>query len=87
MSATLAEALPLIEDPRLHEEVVGFVGQEGNTRVVAQRCTRASCGPGMDMKPMSRRMDWLVDKILGDKGLTGKAKHAWLCERLGLLPR
>ena len=38
----------------------------------------------MDMKPMSRRMDWLVDKILGDKGLTGKAKHAWLCERLGL---
>src|SRR5882757_6425431 len=28
MAATLAEALPFIDDERLHEEVTGFVGQE-----------------------------------------------------------
>lgn len=85
MSATLAEALPLIEDPpRLHEEVVGFVGQEATHASSHKGAREHLADLGMDMKPMSRRMDWLVDKILGDKGLTGKAKHAWLCERLGL---
>ena len=38
MSATLAEALPLIEDERLHEEVVGFVGQEA-THAASTRCS------------------------------------------------
>lgn len=28
MSKALADVLPLIDDPRLHEEVVGFIGQE-----------------------------------------------------------
>ncbi|MDI9914892.1 metal-dependent hydrolase [Rhodococcus sp. IEGM 1379] len=84
MSATLAEALPLIEDPRLHEEVVGFVGQEA-THATSHKGAREHLAElGMNMEPMSSRMDWLVDKILGDKGLSGKAKHAWLCERLGL---
>ncbi|WP_037202896.1 metal-dependent hydrolase [Rhodococcus opacus] len=84
MSATLAEALPLIEDERLHEEVVGFVGQEA-THAASHKGAREHLAElGMDIEPMSKKMDWLVDRILGDRGLSGRAKRAWLCERLGL---
>ena len=41
MSKALAEALPLIDDPRLHEEVVGFIGQEATH---ARRRARAAPG-------------------------------------------
>lgn len=84
MSNALAEALPLIDDPRLHEEVVGFVGQEA-THAASHRGAREHLGDlGLDVEPMARKMEWMVDKVLGDRGLTGRAKHAWLCERLGL---
>lgn len=84
MSATLAEALPLIIDARLHEEVVGFVGQEATHASSHHGARDHLSSIGLDVEPVTRRMEWLVDRILGDTGLTGRAKHAWLCERLGL---
>ncbi|MGC7097249.1 metal-dependent hydrolase [Amycolatopsis lurida] len=84
MSNTLAEALPLITDPRLREEVVGFIGQEATHAASHEGARDHLAKLGLDVEPMARRMEWLVDKVLGNRGLTGKAGHAWLCERLGL---
>ncbi|WP_435118699.1 metal-dependent hydrolase [Amycolatopsis thermoflava] len=84
MSAALAEALPLIDDPRLSEEVTGFVGQEAVHASSHEGARGHLAKLGLPVEPVARKMDWLVDRVLGDHGLSGKAKHAWLCERLGL---
>jgi predicted metal-dependent hydrolase len=84
MSGALAEALPLITDERLHEEVVGFIGQEATHASSHEGARDHLATIGLDVEPMAKKMEWLVDKVLGDRGLVGRAKHAWLCERLGL---
>ncbi|RMI31386.1 metal-dependent hydrolase [Nocardia stercoris] len=84
MSKALSESLPFIDDERLHEEVVGFIGQEAihaASHAGARDHLRRS---GLDVEPMARKMEWLVHHVLGDHGLTGRARHAWLCERLAL---
>lgn len=84
MSKALGEALPLIGDARLREEVVGFVGQEATHAASHEGAREHLAALGLPVEPVARKMDWLVDRVLGDHGLTGKARHAWLCERLGL---
>lgn len=84
MSKALSEALPLIDDPRLHEEVVGFVGQEAVHASSHEGAREHLARLGLDVEPMARRMEWLVDHILDAHGLTGRVSRAWLCERLGL---
>ncbi|NKY28564.1 metal-dependent hydrolase [Nocardia gamkensis] len=84
MAAALSEALPCIEDERLREEVVGFVGQEtmhANSHEAARRHLQ-SIGLGVDS--YVAEIAWLVDRVLGDHGLGGRAKQQWLKERLGL---
>ncbi|RBM19212.1 metal-dependent hydrolase [Prauserella sp. PE36] len=84
MSKALAEALPLITDERLREEVVGFIGQEATHASSHEGAREHLATLGLDVEPIARKMDWLVDRVLGEHGLTGRARHAWLCERLGL---
>ncbi|MFC9894518.1 metal-dependent hydrolase [Nocardia sp. NPDC127579] len=84
MSKALAQALPLIDDQRLYEEVVGFVGQEATHAASHEGARRHLAELGLDVEPMARKMEWMVDRILGDHGLTGRARRAWLSERLGL---
>ncbi|MFX0577685.1 metal-dependent hydrolase [Nocardia nepalensis] len=84
MAQALAEALPLIDDERLREEVIGFVGQEtmhANSHEAARRHLQSI---GLDVDSYVRKVAWLVDRVLGDHGLTGRAKEQWLKERLGL---
>ncbi|NKQ54712.1 metal-dependent hydrolase [Amycolatopsis sp. K13G38] len=84
MSRALSEALPLITDPRLREEVTGFVGQEAVHASSHEGAREHLARLGLPVEQIARKMDWLVDKVLGYHGLAGKARHAWLCERLGL---
>ena len=84
MSRTLSEALPLIEDPRLHEEVAGFIGQEAVHASSHEGAREHLATLGLDVEPMVRKMTWMSDRVLGTTGLTGRAAHAWLCERLAL---
>ncbi|MGW5725525.1 metal-dependent hydrolase [Nocardia beijingensis] len=84
MAAALSEALPCIEDERLREEVVGFIGQEtmhASSHEAARRHLQ-SIGLGVDC--YVAKIAWLVDRVLGDHGLGGRAKQQWLKERLGL---
>lgn len=83
MSAALAEALPYIEDPRLEEEVRGFIGQETQHADSHRGAREYLADLGLNVE-MGAKMEWMVDNVLGYKGLTGRARKAWLCERLGL---
>lgn len=85
MAAALSEALPHIDDPRLREAVVGFIGQES---VHAASHETAALGlleaHGVPVGPVLERMSFLADRLLGDHGLTGRARREWLHERLGI---
>ncbi|MEV0341478.1 metal-dependent hydrolase [Nocardia sp. NPDC050713] len=84
MAQALAEALPLIDDERLREEVQGFIGQENMHASSHEKAREHLESIGLDVAPMVDTVSWLVDRVLGDHGLTGRAKHQWLCERLAL---
>ncbi|MBO0855494.1 MAG: metal-dependent hydrolase [Nocardia sp.] len=84
MARALAEALPDIRDERLREEVLGFIGQENQHANSHEAARRHLEDLGLDVAPMVDAVAWLADRILGDHGLTGRAKQEWLRERLGL---
>ncbi|WP_068274156.1 metal-dependent hydrolase [Aldersonia kunmingensis] len=84
MAQCLAEAMPYIDDERLKEEVAGFVGQESMHASSHAAAREHLQSLGLDVETYVNAVSWLVDRILGDHGLTGRAKRAWLNERLGL---
>ncbi|WP_433193669.1 metal-dependent hydrolase [Nocardia sp. CA-107356] len=84
MASCLAEALPLIEDERLREEVAGFIGQESMHASSHEGARTHLQSIGLDVESYVAKVGWLVDRVLGDHGLTGRAKQEWLKERLGL---
>ncbi|MEU1425632.1 metal-dependent hydrolase [Nocardia sp. NPDC005746] len=84
MAACLAEALPLIDDERLREEVAGFVGQESMHASSHEGARKHLQEIGLDVESYVSKIAWLTDRVLGDHGLTGRAKQEWLKERLGL---
>jgi predicted metal-dependent hydrolase len=84
MANCLAEALPMIEDERLREEVAGFIGQESMHASSHEGARRHLQSIGLDVESYVQAVAWLVDRVLGNHGLTGRAKAEWLKERLGL---
>ncbi len=84
MANCLAEALPSIDDPRLREEVQGFIGQESMHAASHEGARRHLQSIGLDVESYVSKIAWLVDRVLGDHGLTGRAREEWLKERLGL---
>ncbi|MEU4314567.1 metal-dependent hydrolase [Nocardia sp. NPDC024068] len=84
MATCLAEALPFIEDERLREEVTGFIGQESMHAGSHEGARDHLQSIGLDVQSYVDKVAWLVDRVLGDHGLTGRAEEEWLKERLGL---
>ncbi|MGW2662593.1 metal-dependent hydrolase [Nocardia tengchongensis] len=84
MAACLAEALPLIDDERLREEVAGFIGQESMHASSHEGARKHLQEIGLDVDSYVTKVAWLTDRVLGDHGLSGRAKQEWLKERLGL---
>ncbi|MEU8899612.1 metal-dependent hydrolase [Nocardia sp. NPDC048505] len=84
MAACLAEALPFIEDERLREEVTGFIGQESMHASSHEGAREHLQSIGLDVESYVQKVAWLVDRVLGDHGLDGRARQQWLKERLGL---
>lgn len=84
MAACLAEALPHIDDERLREEVTGFIGQESTHASSHEGAREHLQSLGLDVESYVAKVAWLIDHVLGDHGLTGRAKQEWLAERLGL---
>nr|WP_197505967.1 metal-dependent hydrolase [Mycobacterium sp. 852014-52144_SCH5372336] len=84
MADVFAEALPHIDDERLREEVIGFVGQEATHAASHEGFRRYLVANGVPIAPVMRRIEYAVYKIFGDHGLTGPAGQHWLAERLGI---
>lgn len=84
MAEALSEALPQIEDERLREAVRGFVGQETMHAGSHEAARKHLQSIGLDVDSYIDKISWLVDRLLGGHGLTGRAEQEWLKERLGL---
>ncbi|MFD9963936.1 metal-dependent hydrolase [Amycolatopsis sp. NPDC058986] len=79
------QAVPLIRDERLKEDVLGFIGQEAMHAEAHDGAAEHLEAAGLHVRPYIAQMEWLFRKLLGDRDLTGKAAEEWLVERLGVI--
>ena len=80
-----AEALPLIQDDQLREDVLGFIGQEGMHANAHQGVQDYFNAHGLDTSGYVKEVEYLFRVMLGDRGLHGRRKEEWLVERLALV--
>jgi predicted metal-dependent hydrolase len=88
------QAVPLIRDARLKEDVLGFIGQEAMHAEAHDGAAAHLETAGLHVRPYIAQMEWLFRKLLGDRDLRGRTRRArrtgnsaeeWLIERLGLI--
>jgi predicted metal-dependent hydrolase len=84
MADVFSQSLAEIDDPRLHEEVVGFVGQEATHASSHEGFRNHLAAHGVGIAPILSRIEYIVDQVFGDHGLSGRAGRFWLRERLGI---
>lgn len=80
-----SEALPLIKDDELREDVIGFIGQEGMHAHAHQLVQDYFAEQGLDNRPYVRDIEFMFQRLLGDRKLEGKKKEEWLIERLAVV--
>ncbi|HME49813.1 metal-dependent hydrolase [Mycobacterium sp.] len=82
--ATLGEALPLVKDPKLAEDIRGFIGQEAIHADVHERALREfMVARGVDPGPMLDQVEYVFSRVLGPSTSTDpRRRHNRLCDRL-----
>ncbi|GFG48848.1 metal-dependent hydrolase [Mycolicibacterium agri] len=85
--ATFNEALPLVKDPQLAEDMRGFIGQEATHADVHEQMLHEYMEVnGIDPKPMLDQIDYLFSKVLAPTTSTDpKRRLNNLCDRLWLI--
>ncbi len=79
------QAVPLIKDDRLREDVMGFIGQETLHARSHQSVLDHWKSQGIDTDPYVRQIGWMFNKVLGDRDLRGSPREEWLIERLAII--
>ncbi|WP_434588726.1 metal-dependent hydrolase [Streptomyces sp. A5-4] len=80
------QVLPYIRDERLREDVIGFIGQEAMHSQAHDDVLPHLKKQGLDPTPYTAQVDWLFEKLLGDRTLPpGKAREWWLMERIATI--
>ncbi|MGW5850354.1 metal-dependent hydrolase [Streptomyces sp. NPDC055254] len=80
------QVLPYIEDERLRADVIGFIGQEAMHAAAHDDVLPHLKRLGLDPTPYTAQVDWLFEKLLGDRTLPpGRARHWWLMERVAMI--
>ncbi|MCT9088004.1 metal-dependent hydrolase [Streptomyces sp. ASQP_92] len=80
------QVLPLITDDRLREDVIGFIGQEAMHSAAHDDVLPHLKKLGLDPTPYTAQVDWLFEKLLGDRTLPpGRARRWWLMERVATI--
>ncbi|MEI5100177.1 metal-dependent hydrolase [Streptomyces sp. PmtG] len=80
------QVLPLIRDEELRADVIGFIGQEAMHAQAHDEVLPHLRELGLDPTPYTAQVDWLFEKLLGDRTLPpGKARRWWLLERVALI--
>lgn len=83
---TFTDALPLIKDERLREEVIGFIGQEGMHANAHQGVADYFDAHGLDTTAMVGEIEHVFQRLLGDRDHLGDAEaEEWLVERIALI--
>ncbi len=82
---TFKEALPFIDDEKLRDDVIGFIGQESVHSGAHAGVLEHLARNGLDPTPFTQQMHWLFDKLLGPRPITGLKKKNYLIERLALI--
>ncbi|WP_292988561.1 metal-dependent hydrolase [Mycobacterium sp.] len=82
--ATYNEALPLVKDPKLAEDMRGFIGQEGAHAEVHERLLHEFMEErGVDPTPMLDQMEYIFTKVLAPSTSEDpKRRMNHLCDRL-----
>jgi predicted metal-dependent hydrolase len=85
--ATYNEALPLVKDERLAEDMRGFIGQESvHADAHEQMLHRFMEARGMDPQPILKQVEYVVGKVLAPStSADPRRRHNQLCERLWLI--
>ncbi|MGE7433540.1 metal-dependent hydrolase [Kitasatospora sp. NPDC001175] len=80
------DALPMIRDEQLREEVLGFIGQESIHAEAHQEVLDHLLAQGLDPRPYLRQISWLFQRILGDKPhLTEHQRRENIIERVAFV--
>jgi len=79
------QAVPMIRDERLREQVLGFIGQEAVHADSHQGVLDHFDAHGLDTRDYTRQIGYLFNKILGDRDYTGRRAEEWLVERAALV--
>lgn len=84
---TFNEALPLVKDDKLAEDMRAFIGQESIHAANHERALRDfMVANGMEPTAMLRQIDYLFSKVLAPSRSTNpKRRHNHLCDRLWLI--
>lgn len=78
--------LPYIHDEQLREDVIGFIGQEAMHSQAHDDVLPHLKELGRDPTPYTAQVDWLFEKLLGDRTLPpGRARTWWLMERVATI--
>ncbi|BBY30058.1 metal-dependent hydrolase [Mycolicibacterium sediminis] len=85
--ATYNEALPLVKDPKLAEDIRGFIGQEAMHAETHDRVLHEFMeANGVDVAPMLELVDYIFEKMLAPTDSTDpKRKMNDLCDRLWMI--
>ena len=79
------QALPLIRDPDLRKDVIGFIGQESMHAQAHSTVLDHLVAQGLDPSPYTAQMDWFFEHLLGDNTMPPLAKKWWLLERVAII--
>ncbi len=79
---TFKEALPLIHDDRLRDDVIGFIGQEAVHAQAHGQLLGQLTAYGMDVAPYVEQMQFIFGRALGNRSSHGRNS---LIERVALI--
>lgn len=79
------QAIPLIKDAKLRDEVLGFIGQETLHARSHQGVLDHWQAKGIDTDPYVTQVSWMFQRVLGDRDLPAKRRQEWLIERLSII--
>jgi predicted metal-dependent hydrolase len=79
------QAVPLIKDDKLREDVLGFIGQESIHASSHQGVLDHWKAKGVDTDPYVQQLGWMFQKVLGDRDLPAKRREEWVIERVAII--
>ncbi|MFF8842191.1 metal-dependent hydrolase [Streptomyces sp. NPDC015127] len=83
---TFQEALPLITDEKLREEVLGFIGQEAVHAEAHQGVLDHLLAQGLDPRPYVEQVEFVFGRVLGTRpGLSEVRRREQVIERVAII--